>query len=209
MRYASIDIETTGLNPETCQILEFGCVLDNTDPDEMVEVKNLPTFRALILHKEIHGEPYALAMNHKLIAEIRDAKGDFVLDKDGKNWACKLQEDLLADTFFDWLTENGYEADEERNAKLRSGLICAGKNFASFDKQFLLRTPDWDWQIPMKHRVIDPAMWYMHPDDKEPPKTELCYERANISDIVAHTAVEDAMKVCLLVRHAMKFYGAK
>jgi hypothetical protein len=202
MKYASIDIETTGLNPDTCQILEFGCVLDDTDPEKMAEIKNCPTFRAVLVHKVIHGEPYALALNAALIAEIRDVKELKV----GKNWSCYLEPDTLADTFFDFLIENGYEADEE---KLKSGLICAGKNFASFDKQFLLKVPDWEWQIPMKHRVIDPAMWYMHPNDKEPPKTELCYERANISDIVAHTAVEDAQKVCLLIRHAMKHFGVQ
>ena len=30
MKYFSIDIETTGLNPETCQVIEFGAVFVNT-----------------------------------------------------------------------------------------------------------------------------------------------------------------------------------
>ena len=29
MKYASIDIETTGLDPETCAIIEIGIILDD------------------------------------------------------------------------------------------------------------------------------------------------------------------------------------
>ncbi len=210
MRYASIDIETTGLDHNTCQILEFGCVLDDTDPEKMVEMKNCPQFRALILHNQIIGEPYALALNAKLIAEIRDAKGEFKREASGSNLSMTTLPQYLASNFLGWLESNGYEVEKQESGLygLKSGLICAGKNFASFDKRFLERLDSWNLLIRMKHRVIDPAMFYMHPTDPEPPKTEVCYERAGILEVPAHTAVEDAVKVCLLVRHAMRFYGA-
>ena len=59
MRYVSIDIETTGLDPETCQILEIGAVWDDwTKP-----IDELPVYHRLVVHKEYRGSAYALALN--------------------------------------------------------------------------------------------------------------------------------------------------
>ena len=39
MLYCSIDIETTGLDPETCDIIQFAAVLDNlADPQPLENV---------------------------------------------------------------------------------------------------------------------------------------------------------------------------
>ena len=49
MPYVSIDIETTGLDPATCQILEIGAVWDDwTQP-----LQNLPTYRRLVVHDRL------------------------------------------------------------------------------------------------------------------------------------------------------------
>ena len=68
MPYVSIDIETTGLDPETCQILEIGAVLDDwTKP-----IDELPVYHRLVYHKEYRGSAYALAMNANLLeASVR------------------------------------------------------------------------------------------------------------------------------------------
>ena len=53
MPYVSIDIETTGLDPETCQILEIGAVFDNWT----LPIRDLPTFHCYVVHKQIVGSP--------------------------------------------------------------------------------------------------------------------------------------------------------
>ena len=66
MPYVSIDIETTGLDPETCQILEIGAVWDNwTKP-----IDELPVYHRLVYHKEYRGSAYALAMNANLLRHL-------------------------------------------------------------------------------------------------------------------------------------------
>ena len=66
MPYVSIDIETTGLDPETCQILEIGAVWDDwTKP-----IDELPVYHRLVYHKEYRGSAYALAMNANLLKQL-------------------------------------------------------------------------------------------------------------------------------------------
>lgn len=56
MRYCSIDIETTGLNPDTCDILQFAAVLDDlNDPKPLVDLLVLPhIFTKMNLFVESH-----------------------------------------------------------------------------------------------------------------------------------------------------------
>ena len=42
MKYISIDIETTGLDPENCQILSIGAVIEDTL--NQLPFEELPTF---------------------------------------------------------------------------------------------------------------------------------------------------------------------
>ena len=48
--YVSIDIETTGLDPETCQTLEIGAVFDNWT----LPIRELPTFHCYVVHQADH-----------------------------------------------------------------------------------------------------------------------------------------------------------
>ena len=49
MRYISIDIETTGLDAETNQILSIGAVVEDTN--NLVPFDELPKFHAVIKRK--------------------------------------------------------------------------------------------------------------------------------------------------------------
>ena len=71
LSYISIDIETTGLDPETCQILEIGAVWDDwTKP-----IDELPIYHRLVYHKEYRGNAYALALNANLLKRpVRPAR---------------------------------------------------------------------------------------------------------------------------------------
>ena len=49
MKYLSLDIETTGLDPNIHQIIEIGAVLEYSH----LPVDELPSFRILIKHKNL------------------------------------------------------------------------------------------------------------------------------------------------------------
>jgi len=181
MSYVSIDIETTGLNPDTCQVLEIGAVWE----DWKRPLKELPTYRRLIPHEEYRGNAYALAMNAGLLKQ---------LSGEGKPWF--LNEDQVADDFAAWLKGCGWDG--------KTALTPAGKNFASFDRQFLKRLPRFEQVVKLHHRTLDPAVLWWKPEDEKLPDSKTCYERAGQDGKVAHTAVEDALAVVRLVRLGIK-----
>ena len=70
MRKIALDIETTGLNPETCQILSIGAVIEDTQ--KQLAFEEIPKFHCAILKNErdiISGEIYALNMDRDLAFE--------------------------------------------------------------------------------------------------------------------------------------------
>lgn len=192
--YISIDIETTGLNPETCQVLEVGAIIDDWRDDPYT----LPKFRAILKHDSIFGEPFAIQMNAaliKLIATIPAVKGEMaepeISPLDPVN--CMFAPHEVTGRFKHFLQKNGISLDV--------GFQPAGKNFASFDKPFLeLCVPRWKRDVKIKHRTIDPGNLYWKPGVEYIPDSKACKERAGIPGIVAHTAVEDALDVILEIR---------
>ena len=179
MPYVSIDIETTGLDPETCQILEIGAVFD----DWTKAVNDLPVYHRLIHHKEYRGSAYALAMNANLLRHLSGQQEPWWRDPD-----------QVADDFAAWL--KGCGAPET--------VTPAGKNFASFDRQFLKRLPRFEEVVKLSHRTLDPAILFWQVADEKLPDSKTCYERAGLDNKVAHTAVEDALAVVRLVRMGIK-----
>lgn len=178
--YVSIDLETTGLNECECQVLEFGAVID----DWHSPIEELPHFQRDILPCEgyISGQPYALALNADILRRIHEKGG--------------LDEEQLGTQFAQWLEENGLDPKHVQ---------AAGKNFSSFDSQFLKRVPLFSEHVHFRHRAIDPAMFYWRPDiDTELPSTKVCLQRAGLSDRVAHTAVEDCITVIQLIRRGVR-----
>ncbi len=184
-KYVSIDLETTGLDPETCQILEIGAVIDDWKPG----VEDLPTFHCYVDNGLIQGEPYGLSMHSKILRYI--ATGG----KGAEEEVPILTPDSVAGWFLEWLHEHDINPDKRH-------ITAAGKNFASFDRQFLKRLPDWTDFIKTQHRCIDPGNLYWDPrvDGQGLPSTETCKKRAGTPGEVAHTAVEDAFDVVRLIR---------
>jgi hypothetical protein len=80
----------------------------------------------------------------------------------------------------------------------------AGKNFASFDRQFLKRLPDFENKVRLHHRTLDPATLFWLRVDEQLPDSKTCYQRAGMDPKVAHTALEDALAVVQLVRTGVK-----
>lgn len=180
-RYVSVDIETTGLDEEVCQVIEIGAVIE----DWVSPIESLPTFHCYVVHNPIVGEPYGLSMHQKILRRIatRETGYDY------------LEPDEVGPTFKFWLESHGFDT--------KGPIIPAGKNFASFDRPRLYRLPGFNPGIKFFRRTIDPAMLFWNPlTDPEPPGTETCLLRAGLDPDVPHEAVEDARNVIRMVRFA-------
>lgn len=183
MNYISIDLETTGLNPGTCQILQFAAVSDSfSRPLDKAPILNL-----LLNADTYSGEPYALSMHSEIFKLLAKQKLGFTTLR-GRG-AQIIKSTNLIETFIYWLTNCGWPSQK---------IVCAGKNFATFDLQFLQRY-GWD-RANMSHRVIDVGSLYLCQTDIEPPSTEECLGRAGLPETVTHDAVDDALQVCQLIR---------
>ncbi len=120
----------------------------------------------------------------------------FALASNPPGQCCACQPQELGFLFASWLTKLGLDTNK--------GIQAAGKNFASFDMQFLKRIPGFKETISFRHRIIDPAILFWEPDDDKLPDSKVCYERAGYDSNVSHTAVEDARAVVWLVRQGVK-----
>lgn len=211
MRYVSIDLETTGLNPETDQILEIGCIIDDLHTGEMGRL------RLLLDHERLSGSPEALIMNANLIKEIKEWK----LDQNTYDVRAYHDESRRRDirrvdstekvrpvnavqTMFEWLRDAGYWTKEDHGELPK--IVVAGKNVAGFDLPFLRKLFGWGTLFDVRHRVIDPALAFTRRDDRVPPNLLECAVRAKIAwdPKLAHTALGDANVIVQLVRLAIK-----
>ena len=65
MLILSVDVETSGLNPEKHQILSVGVVVEDTT--KKLPFHKIPKFHCAIVREEIVGGLFALNMNRDLI----------------------------------------------------------------------------------------------------------------------------------------------
>ena len=180
LKYVSIDIEGTGLDPDYCQVLELGAVIE----DWVSPVDKLPVFRRVLKYDRVQGEPVGMSMNAKLLKQM--AEGGIPSDE-----LCSPMN--LGWQFARWLESNGIDPKHVQ---------AAGKNFAGCDAQFLKRVPDFSNSVVFNHRTIDPCMSFWQADDENLPDSKTCMKRAGIDGKVAHTAVEDALAVIKMMRFA-------
>jgi oligoribonuclease len=223
MKYLSIDVETTGIDSENCEILSIGAILEDTE--NILPFEEIPKFHCAINRRSIKGELFATNMNRDLIEKIvhyqsakdQDEKNDLV-QMTGMQF---LPEEEVVQEFYWWLYSNGaftFDVEKMMNTPSvihgkygkvpmitsktqRATITVAGKNFASFDKLFLEKLPRWKQLIGIRSRVIDPAIFYTDWSvDNAPPGLAKCKERAGIEGIVTHDALEDGWDVVLLLR---------
>jgi DNA polymerase III epsilon subunit-like protein len=210
MKYVSIDIETTGLNPETCQILSVGLVVEDTN--NIVHLDDLPKLEIGIVREHITGELFALNMNKDLLWDLNhynectsNIGRELVSDRTGREY---LKEDQVVGSILTFLLANDVFSDQEdRVAKIMCKnnpqlyFTAAGKNFESFDLKFLERLPRWKQYFKVRSRVLDPAILFVDwKNDKSLPSLSACKERAGFDSHVSHNAVEDALDVVALLR---------
>jgi hypothetical protein len=98
------------------------------------------------------------------------------------------------------LLANGFKENENGVVEI----VAAGKNFASFDKQFIQnigRLKTEVYGVKFSHRSLDPTLAFIDwKGDKTPPSTETSKKRADLSGKVAHNALADAWDVIQLLR---------
>lgn len=196
MKYISIDIETTGLNPENCQILSFGAIIEDTN--NKLSFEKIPKFHAILTHKRIEGEPFALNMNKDLIGLISQYQNAEALDRKVLNEVEGLfvTPDMLVPHLVEFLDKNGFKTFTD---VLK--ITVAGKNFGVFDKLFIEKLPHWKGNFRINQRIIDPSILFTNwNEDDQLPNLTTCKERAKTGGIVTHNAIDDAWDVIKLLR---------
>jgi len=144
--YVSIDIETTGLDPETCQILEIGAIVWKTNGSIMQQ----PQFHKICNPGLITGEPYALNLNQRILKLLAD---DPTAYPNPANAVAQLMNFLRL-----------------HNSEKYT---IMGKNFANFDLRFLERLHTWDKRM-FGHRILDVgSMWATHEGIPKTPEIEI------------------------------------
>jgi hypothetical protein len=221
MVYVSVDIETSGLDQEKHKVLSIGAIIEDTE--KKLPYEECPKFNAIILQNEITGSPRAITMNKEIISMI----GEYLEGTDETRHLMNThsdysfyKEDDVVKEFYWWLERNGYFQGDNSGGyvSLKDGymkpminsgtkpitLNVAGKNFGTFDKLFLQELPWWQKLIRTRQRVLDPAILMVDwKSDKSLPNLTQCKERAGVSGIVTHNALEDAWDVIEVLR---KFY---
>jgi oligoribonuclease len=196
VRYLSIDLETTGLDPSFCQILEIGAVVDDTKwLDKLKDAKThqsfggRPFFHAYLVNERITGTVYALMMNAGIIEKIAKRS-----DHKSFNFYSPAE---AVEKFLDFVYEHFPSKDYKK-------VTVAGKNFSSFDRNFLAQLPDSGELLSrFHHRVLDPASLYFYGEDTELPNLDLCLKRAGVPGEVTHNACEDAWQVIQVLRQKL------
>lgn len=182
MKYVSLDLETTGPDPERHQILQIGAIVEDTN--NPLDYDEIPKFERLIRHADIIGQPYALNMNAGLIAKLAES------DRYGITAYAAIID------LYDWLlTHLGVPL----TGKLRP--TWAGANIADFDIRFLEKIPNWSAYFMNAGRVLDPSILYVNwKTDTKLPSLQKCLDAAGIVKTVKHDALEDAWDVICLLR---------
>lgn len=191
MKYVSIDVETTGIDPSIHQIVEIGAVIEDTTKN--VPVEQLPTFHCYVTHEQYVVSEYVLGMHSDsgIWQKLRRRPNGYQF----------VQAQHVAEHFADWLFEHYFE--DKDNPRWPLNINAAGKNFGSFDIRFLQELRQWKESIRVRRRILDPAILYAVSDDEHLPNLDECIRRAGLDNNeikVTHNAVDDARAVVHVIR---------
>lgn len=222
MKYLSIDIETTGLNPENHQILSIGVIIEDTI--KKLPFKEIPKFHCAIVREDLVGGLFALNLNRDLISTINDWNTSDELGKKQIEEATNMifcREDEVIQHLFRFLYRNncldnsvydrtinticeqvdGVTYPILKSNITKSHLSIAGKNFGTFDKLFIEKLPRWQQVFKIRQRIIDPTILFTDwINDETLPNLTTCKERAKTGGEVTHDAIDDAWDVIQLMR---------
>jgi oligoribonuclease len=184
MKYLSLDIETTGLDWEKCQILQIAGIIEDTD--KKLPRSECPQFNLFVKHNVYVGEAYALHLNGWILEKLHT--GNFLPGE------TMLQSEQVATCIYKFCREYGLLDKHD------SRIVAAGKNFSGFDKNFIKRL-HLSEVLDFHQRVLDPTTPYMNwKEDSVPPSLETCLLRAGIPKSITHKADDDAWDVIQVLR---------
>jgi len=184
MRYIALDLETTGLNPKTDQILSVGMVIEDTNNQEPLD--QLPKLHLYVIRNRISGSVAAIAMNKDIIDSLNLYNNIGVVRED----VTFVQPNQIIHFICAFLGANGM---------WRLPVTIAGKN-PNFDISFLKELEGYN-KIGIGSRILDPTILYTKfSTDWSPPDLRECLERAGIDKRVSHDAIEDSLDVIRLLR---------
>lgn len=192
MRFVAVDLETSGLDPHCHGVIEFGAVyadLTNTITPRQ--------FHAWVIPNNFTWDIYCLMLHKKLIDDVNaQASGK------GQNTDPPVYVDLNAvgRTFKKWLHDD-CGVPFKKSGELER-VTAAGKNFGSFDLQFLLQSTE--FASTFRHRSLDPTILYMKPEDEFPPDLKECKIRAGFTGDVAHRGLADAWDIVDLLQRKFR-----
>lgn len=204
MLLASIDLETTGLEPNEDQILEVAIIID---PDQTTPIEILPYFHCAVSHDRYEGGAFALAMNQTLL---------YYLATGGKQPEHVLTRGLTQDKLpiipsYD-LTGHIHGFLQNmltlHGANEKARFTAVGKNVAGFDLPFLNQLDGMDLSKYLGHRVLDPGSMYVRQADSSPPNLMTCLTRSGVQKRICHRAWTDAAMTLDIVRAGMKMIDA-
>lgn len=190
MIFLSIDLETTGLDPVNNQIIEFGAVLEDTN--NKLPIAELPKFQVYIDNGDlISGHPFALQMNHVILKRIATKEEGYTY----------IKPRLLGPAFQEFLKAH-LDLPESSDPFKTIHINVAGKNFGSFDLQFLNNCELFNDFVKIRQRIIDPGVLCVDwENDESLPALGKCKSRYGLSDVVTHNAVDDAIDVIEVLRN--------
>lgn len=180
LKYVSIDVETTGLNPRIHLIVEVAAVVADTE-DITTPLHELAAYRSVIVRDLSVWSTFCLDLHSKngLIRDMQLCK-DATPDNVYKDLSAFLSSEFGKDP-----------------------INVAGKNFSGFDRPFLEQLGPFRF----RHRVLDPAMLFTTPSDGQLPDLKTCLQRAGLKDVgVEHRALGDALCVIELIRRGYHDY---
>ena len=195
-------MESTGLDSDNNDIIEFGAVFD--DLNDMKLIEELPRFHCYFLPPDgdsYTGQPYALSMHPTIFRRIAEREEPYTYVHPRK----------FGFMFRKWLVDTCKYVEEHDRVTIN----VAGKNFGVCDYQFITKKTDLDKHVKIRHKMIDPASYFLEEGDESLPGLGLCKGRlisrtgAKLPTEVDHTAVEDALDVVSLVRYALAKVGRK
>jgi len=190
MQYFSIDIETTGLNPETDQILQVGIAFEDTS--NILPIDDIPKHQWNIKHNRIQGDPFAIQMNSDIIKHSLETPtpDDVIIECNIVNVIRTFTSECL-----------GYDEGPYVHT-----ITVAGKNFNGFDRLFLEKLDQFTDIIRMRRRTIDPAILCVDWSNNSLPDLQTCMSELDVSGDVTHTAMQDAVDVIRIIRKATNNY---
>lgn len=212
MKFISIDCETTGLDPETNDILQIGAVIEDTAT--RLPLDQLPKFNYFLWRSRYTGSAYALNLNKWMFQELAayEARQRYPYQVEKIGFGTTTEDNAsfqnlssyigpwweAPNVFYNWLKDNGFSPPE--NGK-KITLNVAGKNFATFDKRFLEKLEAWNKLFKVRQRIIDPAILFVDwNEDEALPGLDKCKQRVGLNSVVTHDAVDDALDVIRVLR---------